>query len=137
MCKVIMRAKFKCVGAFLGTMLCLFGCDATSQGDGIARTTSVEKEQTGVYFEKANKALINGEVEQALMLCQEGVAQGEMPCHRLLGIAYKQKGDKQKACAEFKLAVKLDDPHMLTIKRYQKHLRCNKLNASGATYVIE
>ncbi len=116
---------WSCCVVFLLCSACERPDDASSKG--LNTGAKPGEETTSEFFEQANKALIDGEVDQALSLCEEGLKQGDAACHRLIGIAYKQKKDSPKACAAFEQALANNDPHAITIERYIKHLRCDKV----------
>lgn len=49
-------------------------------------------------WQDASKSVVRGDFESAIEQCTRGLAFGEKRCHRILGIAYKKQGDKEKAC---------------------------------------
>lgn len=129
-----MRVNVK-LSIVLILLMCITACEErTESSTGLNASSSVTEEHTSELFAQANKALINGETDQALVLCEQGLVQGDQACHRLIGIAYKQKKDPARACAAFTRALELKDPHTITIERYVKHLHCDQVlkNAHGS-----
>ena len=122
----------KCMNkALVACCLCVvvFGCESRRGGEGGA--TGLQRpsaragiEQNGPHFERANQALIDQMPEHAIEICKQGIEAGESACYRLVGIAYKQKGEHAQACDYFSQARASNDPHSLTIERYEKHLKC-------------
>lgn len=72
----------------------------------------------------ASKLLFSGEIDEAIAMCQDALALGEHDCHKVMALAYKQKGDTKLACAHFALA-RTHSPHIAAgITRQMEALKC-------------
>lgn len=113
----------------LATLLLCAACEPATapslgQDPGAAKAKAPELDPT---YASAAKALERGHVDEAFELCKPsdaGVVKTP-DCHRVLGVVYKQRGDKQAACASF-LAYQRA-PHVRdlpSIERMIKNLGC-------------
>ena len=71
------------------------------------------------------KLVIQGDATGAISMCKEALRAKEYSCYRVMGMAYKQRGDVNAACKNFKKALRYDPPKLQTkIKMNMESLGC-------------
>lgn len=107
-------------------------CEPTSQPSdaGADQTTAQAKPQAPTLdptYARAAQALERGQVDEAFELCkpdEAGVVKPE-DCHRVLGVIYKQRGDKPAACKSLQAYQRSPTARDLpSITRMIKNLGC-------------
>lgn len=74
---------------------------------------------------QANKKLFQGDPDGAIEDCRRALKAGQRDCHRIMGIAYKLKGNKPKACKSFQRALNGNPPNAPAIKQQMSQLGCD------------
>jgi pSer/pThr/pTyr-binding forkhead associated (FHA) protein len=71
------------------------------------------------------KLVIQGDASGAISMCKEALSAKEYSCYRVMGMAYKQRGDVNAACKNFKKALRYDPPALQAkIKMNMESLGC-------------
>ena len=71
------------------------------------------------------KLVIEGDASGAISMCKEALRAKEYSCYRVMGMAYKQRGDVNAACKNFKKALRYDPPKLQAkIKMNMESLGC-------------
>ncbi len=107
-------------------------------GDAPVRKTSPKKRPTKTVEPKMTKAeaeqmardaqsklLTQGDASGSIRMCKEALRAKEYSCYRIMGMAYKQRGDDNAACKNFKKALRYENPQLqASIKSNMESLGC-------------
>ena len=80
-------------------------------------------EEAAALRTSANKKLFSGDTNGAITDCREALRGGASDCHRIMAIAYKNQGNKSKACASFQKALRTA-PSKAPIQTQMSQLGC-------------
>lgn len=116
----------------LALLLCWSACEPTSgPSDGGADQAPAQIKPPAPALDPtyalAAQALERGQIDEAFELCKPDAAGVVKPvdCHRVLGVIYKQRGDKPAACERFKAYAQSPTARDLpSITRMIKNLGC-------------
>ncbi len=76
-------------------------------------------------YNEAARAVMAGDPQGAVEICQEALSAGHTPCHRILGLAYTRLEDSDNACSHFQQYLNSGPSNRGAVEGQMENLGCD------------